>query len=372
MNTTHERKDRPSASQLQRLALCPGAFNASLGLTSESSVVAERGMRIHAWLAARLGKGECPALASSETVIADECWQLAQDTIAIWRSDAGIPAAENVESVSEERLWFQSPSLGPLWSGKPDWLLVAKSRALIIDFKTGSNAAVLAKANLQLRALAVLARHVYGVTQVRVAIIQPLVSPQVSMADYNEDDLSESERELNGVVMRAIQADAPKVAGVIQCEYCPAAPSCSERESFVRSRLPTKVVGSLPPSIQWRPEHWKAFLDARAILKNWIEEREEEARRMLRDNPDSVPGYKIEQRSRRKVSDVLSVWERASKHGVTAQSFGSKCTISMQAIRTLLGEVTGKRGKQLDSLTNDVIGEAVTVYTVDMLTKSDS
>jgi len=72
-----------------------------------------------------------------------------------------------------------------------------------------------------------------------------------------------------------------------------------------------------------------------------------------------IDGYSLrERKGRRSVSDVTTVFSRLSTHGVTGDAFAAECSIPLGAVKTLIKQSTGAKGKTLDSLVDEVLHDA--------------
>jgi len=197
-----ERERLPSASGMERLALCPGSFLLEVERGEKTtSDDAALGNRIHDWLAWRNVQ-----LAPEEQELADACDAQANQLMTEWRCTGDAP---KVEIIREQRLWARdADGLERTWSGKPDVVIIAEDpatgtrRALVVDYKTGRGDVTEAAGNMQLRALAVLVAEEFNVTEVRVAIVQPLAG-RPTVCDYDDIALAVAKVEIDAIVRRA-------------------------------------------------------------------------------------------------------------------------------------------------------------------------
>jgi len=250
-----ERQGLPSASETERLALCPPSFLRSKNLPETTSAIAETGTRIHE--AVETGKRD--GLTAFEERLADECDQLALivadecgfDLTAI--AGKALQKKENAGTYLEQRLWLTRHG-ECIMSGKPDLVTKHKSRALVIDYKTGYLETIEASQNLQLRTLAVLVAVNHTVDEVNVAIVQPNIKPGYSVARYDSNDLEIAERQLRKILEATKDENAPANPGEKQCRYCKAKTICKEAQaesfSVIEADTTTLDVVRLPELLE--------------------------------------------------------------------------------------------------------------------------
>ena len=241
-----ERKGLPSASETERLKLCPAAFLRSKNQPDTTSDIAQTGTRIHE----AVETGDRDGLTPSEERLADECTQLA---LIVHDECEFDPRDKETETIKEVRLWLtHNGSL--LMSGKPDLVVIEGDRALVIDYKTGYLETLEASQNLQLRTLAVLVAANHDVTEVSVAIVQPNIRPGYSIARYDERDLDLAERQLRKILDAAQDENAVANPGEKQCRYCKAKPVCKEAQeasfSVIEADTTTLDVVRLPELLE--------------------------------------------------------------------------------------------------------------------------
>lgn len=345
-----ERRGLPSCSSLERYALCPGSWRAEQGCPRVMSEDADSGTRVHAYLAGRTDI----QLTEDEMVCADACRRLASDLIANTFGTTVQPA------VYEQRLWLHDHSLERVLSGMIDVLVIENNRGLVIDYKTGRTEVTEAVGNYQLRGYAVLAQDYHGLDEVTVAIIQPWVSPQVSVCRYTSDDLRAAREELF-IILNAINAsDAQRIPGEKQCRYCVARSRCPEaiqyacqlpdvRDPIGLAELPADVLSQV--------------LDRCSLAENIIDAVRDEARKRLVAGFE-LSGWQLKPGlDRETITNLGTVFERFAALGVTQQEFVAACGLSKKAAKQLLKDSTGKKGKALDTTLDDSLQGCVETKT---------
>jgi len=102
-----DRQNLPSASAWRRYELCPGSFQLQLEAEKlgqaahEDSPAAQRGTRIHAYLAGELWDGEPVELDEDEQRTADFLQERSQDQVK------RIFGEDPTQQLNEKRLWLE-------------------------------------------------------------------------------------------------------------------------------------------------------------------------------------------------------------------------------------------------------------------------
>ena len=338
-----ERRNLPSASRIERLMLCPGSWTLEQSLPrppgdDAPSPDADRGRRIHAALADEPNI-TLSALSDDERDVADRCRLLADDLAR----QTGMADADFI--IVERRFWLTNDELERVFSGKPDRVTIKGREALIVDFKTGNVGAEDATANAQLRALAVLLADAFDLDSCRVVIVQPLVTPQVSTAFYNADDLKQARAELLAVLAAAMDEAAPRLAGESQCRFCTAKAVCTEAQERVLAVARTR--GQRPPMM---PDKLAVMLDACVEAERVIDAVRDYARSVLALDCGVIPGWTLKPgRVTDTITNPQAVFDAAQRRGVTQEQFLKCVNIGKAALKAELKTATGAKGKALDA-----------------------
>lgn len=339
---TDEREKLPSASSLVRYYACPGSFLLEANIPDvKKSDDAATGDRIHAALA-----GETVHLSHEEEKVFNLCRKIELELL----ERLNIPDDSRV--LREQRLWYTSEDWEKLWSGKPDAIYFDRPRALIIDYKTGRGEVEDPSSNLQLRALAVLLRHVYGVQEISVAIIQPYATMKPEVCTYTEEDLQKAHDEICSVMNRVKQPNQPIVPTVEGCKYCKAkGVHCPHsREAAIAPPMSDMPANITPDAIAATLTSQKLgdFLKRAAMAESIIEACKEEAKRRLSDG-DTIPGWTLKPGAvRQKICKPEEVFARFVKAGGNQDLFMSTVTISNGSLKESLKLTTGASGQDLE------------------------
>lgn len=357
-STTDVRRGATSASAAEADHLCPGRFQAQVGLPEVASEAAESGTRIHQSLA-----GIEVKLSDEEQQIADACREVEKKLVLqVFGLDAKPTAW------SEQRYWcrFKHTIAGKETilehSGQADKAYRYKTQALVIDYKTGPAEQKESSRNLQLRDLAVLLSGHLLVPTVYTVVVQPLVTMTPEICIYNQGDLQQAKTNMYARIAASRQPDAPRVAGQIQCRYCRATKVCAEYQKWVTGFLPAErsIVGV--PIDHWSAEQCAVFCAGRAAAQRWLEDAEEAMKARLKASPDAIPGWCLKDgKNRRLVNNPSELFNRFRATGGNQDQFLKAIKVVVEDFKESLKEVTGLKGKPLDIKVNALLEGIVDV-----------
>lgn len=347
-----ERERLPSASGMERLALCPGSFLLEVQHGQKTtSDDANIGSRIHDWLAWRKVQ-----LTPEEQEIADACEEQAKRVFEEW--EAAGPG-HNSDVIREQRMWARdADGLDRTWSGKPDFVAIIQRdngtrRALVVDYKTGRGDVTQAAGNMQLRAIAVLVSEEFSVQEVRVAIVQPLAG-RPTVCDYDDIALVAAEVEINSIVRWAMKPGQERRPSPAACKYCSAKHACPEgRNLALAMAQPLARDGGV---ILLTPEEMAGFLHAARAAEAIIESVREKARRMLEEDDKAIPGWKLKPGvARESITNPQLVFDRVAALGATGTQFMSAVTVAKGKLESIVRELTGEKGKGLKARMDGIL-----------------
>ena len=333
----NERQGKPSASSMERYALCPGSYAAERGLPEQTSEDAESGNRIHAALA---GETVTPPLGDDEERTFLVCQSQANALL-----DAIVPHRDEI--VLERRYWRANQ-----WSGKPDVVAIdtLQGHATVIDYKTGRGEVASAEGNMQLRALAVLVSMEHKLDKVTVAIVQPLAG-EASACVYKAEDLRKARTEISEILTAIHQPDATRRPSAKACRYCKAKATCPEaREASVALPLANIPEGTTASAIAatLTGETLGEFLKRAEFATKVIEACRDEAKRRL-EAGEVVLGWQLKPGSvRETITDPAKVFTRFAELGGTQDKFLPCVSVTKGKLKDALKATTGAKGKALD------------------------
>lgn len=305
------RRGKPSASGLERIALCPGSWKLeSLCAEETKSDAAAMGTRLHA----HLENGTTPDDAEEAEAVA---W-CRETELKIVRHL--FPAGARV--MREIRWWSQAGD----FSGQGDAVYTDGVTALVLDYKFGRGDVTEPARNWQLKGLAVLAFEQLGVQHVIVGILQPFVSRSLpTLRQYNRNDFVELRDSISSAIRATEAPKAPLHPGSKQCHYCKAAASCPALRLTVRD----VVNYSLRDWQNFTPEVKRQAYDLAKLAEKWAESV------MGRVGRDLDAGREVSRLSRGKgiqkfeVTDIKRAFQVLIDSGVSADAFVSCCKLTL-------------------------------------------
>ena len=312
------RGGKPSASGMQRIALCPGSWLAERAYPEESSEAAEAGTRLHK----HMELGTLPE--DPEEAEAVE-WCRTQERLLLEKYVAPMGADRVLREV---RWWAADGS----FSGQGDVAYVHEGCALIVDYKFGRVPVPAAASNMQLAALAKLAfDNLADIKVVFCAILQPFASRQEPRAvRYQLADMPQLRRYFGNLLAEAARPGARRVPGEEQCRYCrarAACPACSE----LMVRETQADVAAL--WADWSPEKKADAVRLAGLAKRWAEAVERKAKSDLKDG-FPIPGFSLGAGKQSfRISDAQGAFGQLNALiGLTGEEFASCCTVKISEL----------------------------------------
>lgn len=373
MSYTNPFQQVPSASKLHRIIACPASHKAEqvAPAIEEDTSEADEGHDVHAVLSDDLSPDEVSASAAQT---AEMCHRDAEALLADWadpNQGTTLLMEERYAMIQVGDRYFVAPAntdlLGKvIFTGQFDQLYIQGTRGLLIDFKSlhGKHAAALE--NPQLMSLAVLVAKRHKLTSLRVALVQPWKG-KPSTADYSANMLIEAENKLLEWLAREESALPEDRKAGDHCTYCKARFGCSTFQSANIQAL--EIIE--PATIAGDAKHQASVIFARMAELSipQLIHIQRNVRQMMgvflashaavfkaKVEAGEVPGFTLKEKSgRRKISNVGTAYERAAQHGVTAEAFAAKCSLSLKGLNECLKDATKAKGKALENLADEVL-----------------
>jgi len=303
---------------------------------------AQRGTRIHAWLAGAPVELSPEELLSAEFLAeraAEQRHRIFGDT--------------SVTELKEKRLWLKVK--GELAaSGRFDRVLYTPRLALVQDYKTGFSEPTEAQQSGQMRLLAVLvAINLPTITEV---VVQVISGPYgVTEARYSVAELVELFRSVEATLV-AIQApDAPLSPRPELCARCPANLICPALKALVP--VTAKALASPLPD----GARAAKLLDEIAIFEgHFAEVKRFYSARLAADSGYKIPGYAlVPGTAKREITDWAKAQQILSEH-LTGEQLAGASQFRITELERLLGKKLHLSGSALKERFNQVLAEVIT------------
>ena len=355
-----ERFGVPSASAMRRISHCPPSFRLASYFKDPGSDEATTGDRIHAALETLNTDG----LTADDLQTFEMCLDQKNELLNNWIGEEmdyqvfkevrlGLTTLGLVRDVTPKTTWKLR------FSGKADFVAVYGEGALIVDYKTLHGDHDHASENDQLRALAVLVALRHGVTQVRVAIVQPWKG-RPTVADFDKAALDAATSWLYDTLHREEVSTPDQANAGDWCKWCPARVNC---EAFTRTTLAVAETAIMQLPADDETARKAMFARAAELPDNELAARyralkpiswyvsavEGNVRMRAAENGSFAAEYfrAVEGKPRDNITDVEAVWRNLSDMGVDPALFAASCKITKKAIEALVRGATGFKGKEL-------------------------
>lgn len=352
---TDERRGCTSASNALSDSLCEGRHQAQKGIPQPPETEDARfGKMVHEALAT----GDTSKLDGSQLSIYDQSVEIRTKVI----EDFFGPDALKAKRFIEQRLWcvVKAPESKQSYehSGQPDLVVRFGPKALVLEYKTLPGDVPEGPANLQLRDQVVLASGAYMVKSIGAAVIQPLVTHSPSVVMYDEASIKRSEAEMFARVIKSNSPNAKRTAGPTQCQFCLARHTCKEYMQMVSKSVPTTTMSelSLVSVKDWTPEQRATFCERYPVAAKWIEECRQQIKTLIKESPDAVPGFKLEEGNKvRTVTNLNELHGRFLAAGGATKDFLSCMKLGMGNFETALRAATKLKGKALNAKVEELL-----------------
>jgi len=338
-----ERKGKPSASGMERLALCPGSWNLEKTMPpQEENEHMKLGTDIHSVLA---GEKDFEILTVEGQEIATLCLSEFSEMIE------GLNLGERTKEVIEERFWY-----GEEFSGEVDRIdFFGDETAVITDFKTGRVSQSNAAENYQLRAYVVLVKASFPkLKRIFSTIIQPLAGG-ITIAEYEKDDIHAATDEIKGILFDAKEANALRIPSEDACKWCRAKEVCPDRNEKIVSYYTeiTSLTGAIVSNLT------NAGLvkidDKSSLVEDFIESVKKEIKVRL------MAGQLVRGRTLGKGRETRSIVDASSAAAalsgvVSSSDFWLCAKISVASLEKIFAKNKGIKGKESKEALSKALG----------------
>ena len=337
----------------------------------EDTTHADLGNEVHAILAGEEDDDKSPYnIVQTAEMCSDQCdrlrdeWLMPAETYEGYRElRYGLTKLGNVAIVREDS------KADFIFTGQFDRIYIQGQRGLLIDFKALHGDHTEALHNPQLASLAVMVARRHNLGSVRVALVQPWKG-KPTVADYAGGMLDVAKDWLFQTLDAATVATPDDRKAGKWCSYCKANSVCQTyRDANLQEieRIDPATIAGMDDETQkaamWAracaltPEQHAAAYNGLAMVKRYAHAIGASFKQRV--EAGEIPGYGIrEKKGKRSISDVGTVFSRASAHGVTAEAFTAECSIALGALNSLLKTATGEKGKALEAITAEVLRDA--------------
>lgn len=258
------------------------------------------------------------------------------------------------ECYDEQRMWYRKNR----FSGVPDCLRIRDGIGAILDYKAGPIAVTPAERNWQLAGLAVLAKHVYGIKECHVYIIQPLAGKPTSHY-YDEAGLKKIQRQCIDLV-RATEKPSPRLnPGESQCKYCTGKVDCPALSAKTEKLMVADSTRELSSTQFGELLKIVPMIEARcAAIK-------EEAISRLEADPSAISGFALRpQSARRTLKDTAKAAEVLIKEGLIDEgNLIEICSLPLGRLERAVSRFAGLDKSEATYRVADALDELVTLST---------
>lgn len=360
----------PSASKLHRIMECPASHKAELaaGDVPEDTRDADEGQDVHSVLSDDLSADDVSYTAAQT---ADMCEDQTQRLLAEWQEPGEIPLGFMERRYALTDIGAVIPAdpttkANVIFTGQFDRLYIQGERGLLIDFKALHGKHKSAIENPQLMGLAVLVAKRHKLTSLRVALVQPWKG-KPTVADYGINGLALAESCLLQVLFDESNASPDDRKAGEWCHHCKARFGCQTFKSQNIQSLDIVQPETLPADPETRNK--AVFARMAELTPEQLIHIQKHVVKLMgvfiashaaifkqRVEAGEIPGFTLKEKSgRRKISDVATAYERAAAHGVTAEAFAAKCSLSLKGLNEALKDATKAKGKALEAIADEVL-----------------
>lgn len=376
MSTTYNNPfaNVPSASKLERVMRCPASHKAELaaGDVPEDTRDADEGQDVHGVLSDDISADD---VSYSAAQTAEMCDRDADRLLAEWQEPGEVPLGYKETRYALTDIGAVIPAdpetkANVIFTGQYDRLYVQKTsegnRGALFDFKGLFGKHAHALENPQLMGLAVLVAKRHKLTSLRVALVQPWKG-KPTVADYSPAGLAMADSALHIALEKERNATPEDRKAGDWCKFCKARFGCETFKSQNINALDIVQPETLPADPDTRNKAVFArmaelspaqliHLQKNVIGLMGVFIASHKAIFKQRVEAGEIPGFALKEKSgRRKISNVGTAYERAASHGVTAEAFAAKCSLSLKGLNEALKDATKAKGKALEAIADEVL-----------------
>lgn len=354
-----ERRGQPSASAFPRYDICKGSYQMECEARRLGQVAhiggkdAERGTRIHAWLAEN-GPGAIAVPEDKRTILEGQDLDDAMflDARALEQSQRIFGDGTPVRTLKEKRLWLKTAksTLNP--SGQFDRVTYTEDICLIQNTKTGWREPNPVRMNPQMRVesvLVALALNRAGIQPQRFVVQLVTIPFGVFETTFQWSELRDHYNWIVDILVQLEQPNAALTPHPDACNHCPALLICQAAKDLLAPVTRTRAT-----AIEDAPDKLAETLDQIAVVQDHINEFKAYCERRLLakesligdgTGPFSITGYAmVPGATNRTWTDLEQGMHRLfMEPGVTEKHFAKLKTHTVAAYQKIYAEIYGKK-----------------------------
>lgn len=338
-----------SASNMSRRVLCPGSCAMEAGLPDVRTDDSNEGTMLHALSADptlsrhRLDHEQLETLRLN-AVMQEEFEQFVMREHGLVRDDCQVSV--------ETEWWYQRDGKG-MFAMHPDVVLVWPKVVIVFDSKFGRELVPVPSNNWQLKTYLCGAAQWFNAEVFYGAITQPRVSKTIQSTRYTRDDIEIARGEINAAWDAAHKPDAPRRPSLEACWYCKgfSLGVCPDARTLALSPARPLLSADSPETTLARmhPDERAKLLEAFALCRKLDKNFTAAAKELVARDPNYIPGWKLVPGGERQtVTDALTLFNRLTMIGVTADEFIQVCTTPKGKLENLVRQQTKLKGRELD------------------------
>ncbi len=303
-----------SASGSERWLKCTGSIKAEEGYANVSSIFALEGTAAHELAELALTQAKpasnfigIPLPETNAIEVTQDMADYVQIYIDYVQSLGGIQMYEQRVDFSE---WVTEGF------GTSDAIIIKDKTLHVVDLKYGKGVQVYADDNSQgmLYALGAYSDYstIYEIDNVIISIVQPRLDHIDQSEPIAIQDLLKFGEYARLKAEEALSDNAPRSAGVKQCQFCKAKATCAELQRVTDKTLLStfEQIDNVPKVDVLTHEQLRYALDNKKLIVSWLDAVEELVTNKLHDG-ETFKGYKlVEGRSLREWSNEMEAENR--------------------------------------------------------------
>ena len=335
-----------SASSSHRWIACPGSVVAEEGISDRGSIFAEEGTAAHELAEICLTNGHAAYELIGQPLPENNAYTVTSDMADHVQTFVDYVKSHNGYLMSEQRVDFSN--VVPEGFGTADAIVIQDDLLTVIDLKYGKGVQVDAEDNTQALLYAIGARNefgsIYDIKRIKMAIVQPRLD-HISEWEINIHDLMKWECRIAEAAQRTLEANAARVPGEKQCQWCKAKADCPALLALTHKTIGADF-DNLCSTDRLTDAQMREVLDNKKLIVSWFDAIEQRVIEQL-ESGKPFPGYKmVEGRSLRQWNDEEAAAIKLSEALSEDEMFTRKMVTPAQAEK-LLGKA---KAELLDGL----------------------